>query len=647
MKTSPLLAALALAGFASAVLADDDYNQINVTATRLPAKTADQPVNLTVISRDDIDRSAAISLTELLAGVAGVTVRNLDSTGNGSIDLGGFGITGPSNTLILLDGVKLNDNDLSSPRLSGIALDRIARIEIVRGGAVAWGGGATGGVINLITRQGAGGDAAVRLGSFGTVEAAAGAGFGNILSLRLDGHALHSEGYRANGDHDARSGSAELGWHDGQTRLMVGLARDDDDYRLPGARSVTPTLNLFRDDPWGSSSPSDWGKTDNTRLSLRADGTFATGSWAVDAGHRRKHSNSYFDYGGGYTTADQRTVTDDRLSPRLGVHVGAGDLTAGVDLGRSKTRLATGYALPDTDAGHTRLDSQAIWIDAGYRLLADTRFTVGGRSERAKQDVDVLQYGSPISAHRTDTAHALQFGLRQRLGDASLFLRAGSSYRLPNADELVDNAYLRPQTSHDIDAGIEGRFGPGQWRVSGFSHRLNDEISYQPYAGPYGYGQNVNLAPTRRDGLLAEWSAKVSELDYGINVSYQAATFRSGNAGGGDLAGKQVPLVPRWQANVRAGWAWSDANRVDIGLHGVGGSRLDNDQANIGPWLGGYGTVDIKFTHRAGRMTLSLSGQNLTDRLYASYGVRSTFNANYNLYPEAGRRWLAAASYRF
>ncbi|WP_374355125.1 TonB-dependent receptor [Chitinimonas sp.] len=651
MKTTPVLAALAAAGLASCVFADGSPNLIQVTASRFPGNAADQPVNLTVISRDDIARSAATSLPELLAGVAGVTVRNLDSTGNGSIDLAGFGISGPSNTLVLLDGIKLNDNDLSSPRLTAIALDRIERIEIVRGGAVAWGGGATGGVINLITRKGNRGEWSARVGSFGTVETNAGAGFGDTLNLRLDGRALHSNGFRANGDHDARSASSELAWRDAGLRLAVGLAREEDDYRFPGARSVkpatakTPALDQFRDDPWGSNSPNDWGKTDNTRLTLRGEGQFAGGNWALDASHRRKNTRSYFDYGGGFSSDDQRHIDDDRISPRAAFHLGAAELALGVDIGRSKTRLANGSAM--LDAGRSKVDNRALWLDAGYRLGADTRFTLGGRSEKVDQDVNVLQYGSPVAAKRNDRVHAVQFGVRQRFGELSLFARAGSSYRLANADELVDNANLQPQTSRDIDAGVEGRFGPGQWRFSAFSRRLDHEIAYQPFAGPNGYGQNTNLSPTRRQGLNAEWSASVGAFDYGVNISWQDASFRSGNYGGGDLAGKQVPLVPRWQGNLRAGWACSEATRLDVALHGSGHSRLDNDQGNTGPWLGGFATLDIKLSHRIGATTLSLSGQNLGDKRYASYGVRSTFNANYNLYPEAGRRWQASLAYAF
>ena len=69
-----------------------------------------------------------------------------------TIDLRGFGDTANSNTLILLDGQRLNPIDSGSISWSTIPLANIERIEIIRGaGTVLYGDRATGGVINIIT----------------------------------------------------------------------------------------------------------------------------------------------------------------------------------------------------------------------------------------------------------------------------------------------------------------------------------------------------------------------------------------------------------------------------------------------------------------------------------------------------------------
>ncbi len=114
-----------------------------------------------IITRDAIERAPQASLADIIAREAGVQTTSLYGGVNGAgtaIDLRGFGATGPSNTLVLVDGRRLNDWDLPGFDLSTIAKDSIERIEITRGnsGAVLYGDGAVGGVINIVTRSGAG-----------------------------------------------------------------------------------------------------------------------------------------------------------------------------------------------------------------------------------------------------------------------------------------------------------------------------------------------------------------------------------------------------------------------------------------------------------------------------------------------------------
>ena len=70
------------------------------------------------------------------------------------MDIRGFGETGPLNTLVLVDGRRVNEIDLSGVDWTQIPLDQVERIEIVRGsGSVLYGDNAVGGVINIITKK--------------------------------------------------------------------------------------------------------------------------------------------------------------------------------------------------------------------------------------------------------------------------------------------------------------------------------------------------------------------------------------------------------------------------------------------------------------------------------------------------------------
>src|SRR5262249_5756351 len=111
----------------------------------------------TVITAQDIAHSPSNNLPDILAQVPGLQLTTLfGSPVNGvktSVDLRGFGAFATANTLILINGRRLNDIDMAQVDLSTIPLTSIERIEITRGnsGAVLYGDNAIGGVINIVT----------------------------------------------------------------------------------------------------------------------------------------------------------------------------------------------------------------------------------------------------------------------------------------------------------------------------------------------------------------------------------------------------------------------------------------------------------------------------------------------------------------
>ncbi|MFN2643565.1 MAG: TonB-dependent receptor plug domain-containing protein, partial [Burkholderiales bacterium] len=82
-----------LTGFAVSLCAAQDETVV-VTATRFADLKRDLPVGVTVITADDIRKSATSDLPEILAQFGLLQVRNLTGTRNQQIDLRGFGITG-------------------------------------------------------------------------------------------------------------------------------------------------------------------------------------------------------------------------------------------------------------------------------------------------------------------------------------------------------------------------------------------------------------------------------------------------------------------------------------------------------------------------------------------------------------------------
>jgi iron complex outermembrane receptor protein len=185
-------------------------DEVVVTATRYEEKLPDIPAHVTVITEEDIENSPAQNIPDLLRTEAGIHVYDLGGIRrNVSVDLRGFGETSSLNVLVLVDGRRVNQADLSGVDWVQIPIDRIERIEIVRGGrgSVLYGDNAAGGVINIITKKGAAlkGGAEISGGSYGTFQSNAyvSGGFHN-LSAYLSAGYLTADGYRDNSDTEAR-----------------------------------------------------------------------------------------------------------------------------------------------------------------------------------------------------------------------------------------------------------------------------------------------------------------------------------------------------------------------------------------------------------------------------------------------------------
>ena len=147
---------------------------IVVGATRLPDVTFDRsrvPANVTVITAEEIKRTGAASVQEVLSQQPGVVL--FDEIGNRflpTVDLRGFNGAPTTGVTVVVDGVRVNEPDLNQVNYDLIPLEDIERIEIIPGASAIFGKNALAGVINIVTKRGGGipqTTAEVAGGSFG------------------------------------------------------------------------------------------------------------------------------------------------------------------------------------------------------------------------------------------------------------------------------------------------------------------------------------------------------------------------------------------------------------------------------------------------------------------------------------------------
>ena len=137
----------------------DLLNPLYETPMRYDEFESRTPASISVITREEIENSGAQTTIDLFRSEPGIVVR--DWTGNGTsaqVDIRGFGEQGGMNVAVMVDSRRVNEIDLSAVDWTQIPIDRIERIEIIRGGAgaVLYGDNASSGVINIITTSGEG-----------------------------------------------------------------------------------------------------------------------------------------------------------------------------------------------------------------------------------------------------------------------------------------------------------------------------------------------------------------------------------------------------------------------------------------------------------------------------------------------------------
>ena len=134
----------------------EDLMEVEITsAFRKPQSLREVPAAVYVVTSEDIRRSGASSIPEILRMVPGVNVAKIDN-GNWAVSIRGFNGLFSDKLLVLMDG-----RTLYSPLFSGTfwdvqdtMLEDIDRIEVIRGpGASSWGSNAVNGVINIITKD--------------------------------------------------------------------------------------------------------------------------------------------------------------------------------------------------------------------------------------------------------------------------------------------------------------------------------------------------------------------------------------------------------------------------------------------------------------------------------------------------------------
>jgi len=464
----------------------DTLAPVVVTGTRIPTPPENTSSPVTVISREEIAQTQQRLVADVLRAEPGIDVARTGQPGSQtSVFLRG---ANSSQTLVLVDGIRVNSAFNNSFDFSQLAVDNVERVEVLRGPqSTLYGSEALGGVINIVTKRGEGpptGSLQTEYGSFNTLltRGSFSAREGKA-SVSANASYTSSDGDRINSDYQSInfSGHARYDFSDRFSASLLATYLHSND-GTPG--------DTFTDDP------NDRLKNENYLVGLTLEGG-PTKWWNTKLTLSHSHERGAFDEPAPnppYFFPDyaSRTIAQRNQIDFQNIFTPADQhkILAGGTFEESSANFADTYSAFDRT-----IDTRSGY--AQYEFSPHPRVTLaaGGRVD------DSDAWGT----HGT-----YRFGSRYTVPDTETILRAnvGTGFRAPSIAQLYfppagvnSNPNLKPEESFGWDAGFEQplvkktlRFGATFFH-NDFNQLIND---FPPV--------NVDRARTLGVETFATWS---------------------------------------------------------------------------------------------------------------------------------------------
>ena len=584
--TVPFWATAAYGQSDTSAVSTQKLDPIIVTATRTPTMLSHTIGDDSVVERSKLDLTPNATLAEVLGRERGISF--VEYGGPQALSTINVRGTNSRQSLVMIDGMRVNSPTNGLPVLNGIPLNAIERIEIVRGAASSlYGANAMGGVINVITRQPGdrplSGYVNAGVGSYGTTEYDAGlSGSQDIWSYSLYGGYGQSAGYQAtNGDYafansaDADSyyrsnigGQLGLTWSQGQTisvqtlqsRVNAGYDTANPIYNDRGIQTLSNTIVTSRNqinDKWLSTlSASFLNEKNETRTSASQGGT----------GYFKSYQSQYL-------WLNSLSLTDTQI-----LNVGLERLEQSVE--------GYSWGAPvnfSTDAVHTNA------VMANYTGQWDRH-----RIQASLRNDDNSQYGNFTTG---SLAYAYEFAPGWQASVA-----ANNAFRAPNFNELYypgfSNPNLAPEKSRNYEIGLRYTHHSGEVALVAYHNKITDLI--------------VSPAPTYIPQNVQSATIK------GLTFSFEQQLGRQSSAYGSvdilspynDSTNTRLPFIA--QRTLRLG-AEHNISNVTVNADWM----LTSDRNDGNTVLGGYGLLNMGVQYAVNKnVSLQLRWNNVLGKNY-------------------------------
>lgn len=629
----------------------EELPTVVVSAARTEQSTVSIPAAINIITQDDIEASGASNVSEILRNQGGIYLTDYFGTGtHATIAMRGFSSeTAGSNTLVIVDGRRLNNIDLSAPDLNSISIKDIERIEIIQGSAgTLYGDQAVGGVINIITKSptSATKDIELSAGSYNRqrITAKIEDKISNKLSYRLTGDYLETDNYRDNNTLENFDIFGRMNYRLNGGMLFAEAQRVKENIQYPGSLSqVEIDQNRRQSNVFNLGDYSD-SETDVMRIGLRK---LMSAIWLTEVElTARDQSIDGVIWGDGFINDNQQMEFTPRLVGAYPLAHGDLTMTIGVDL------LETDYVYESKSTffpSKTEDDQkqQAYYAQIVWPIFNKWNMTFGGRHAKVENDV----VSSTKTGNVDDNVTVAEYGLSYTpIKSVRLFARHDENFRFAKVDELTytsPGVELETQTGESKELGVEIKQSDYSVRAVIYRLDLKDEIAYdslapKPIAGNFN-GANVNFDPTTHDGVIVDAYYQLTQsVGFNGSFTYTEAVFDSGVYGGNTISG-----VPDKVYLLTMDYRQSSNWRYFVEVAYTGDRYLPGDNDNLQGKQSSYSVVNtnINYDRKAWRFSVRIN--NLLDKEYSESSVAADAFSPAAYYPSPERNFWLSAAYRF
>ena len=492
LRPARLLLGCALLPFVSSSWAQAQANPgstVQVIGTRAPTALNRVVADVVVIDRDRIRATSADSVEDLLRREGGIQLsRNGGPGQNASILIRG---SGASNTLVLIDGVRIGSATLGQTDLAAISLAQVERIEIMRGpGSSLYGADAIGGVVNIVTRRGEGSvyvSGNIAAGNYRSGEAnlaVSGSDSKYDYALSLSGETSDGVSAILPGDDFGQYNPDDDGFSRGGLQLAGGFTwekgqRIGASYSASQLRSQFDSAQFAPPNFLPDASP-DFRSKLNTQLATLDYRGVLSPEWtnALRYSYQSDKLRSGADFISIYDTVRQQITGQTTWSPTPQQQV-----VAAIDLLRESIN-SSDYTAPDRD---------------------NTGLVLGYTGRFGEQKLQADLRWDHNSVYDNQTTGKLGWGMD--LGPRwSVRAVAGTAFRAPTFNDLYFPDFgivaLKPERSRSIEAGLNYQAEQTSVAATAYYNKVSDLIGYQADPSQCPAGFNFGCAGNTSRALL-------------------------------------------------------------------------------------------------------------------------------------------------